>query len=149
MGYSKKYYWATLADTARTTLTWSPSSAPGGEVSLSPGLPIEQPVLTVYTGDVLSPIDPTLEIYPAVDDVDFRDYIIWFPQDSGLPPVYVMLKSPRDEPGVVTGVGSVVTGLWLNETTRGRGALFLRLLLTNYATKILTALINSDLLFGR
>lgn len=118
----KKYYWATLADTARTTLTWSPSSAPGGEVSLSPGLPIEQPVLTVYTGDVLSPIDPTLEIYPAVDDVDFRDYIIWFPQDSGLPPVYVMLKSPRDEPGVVTGVGSVVTGLWLNETTRGRGA---------------------------
>ena len=103
----------------------------------------------MYTGDVLSPIDPTLEIYPAVDDVDFRDYIIWFPQDSGLPPVYVMLKSPRDEPGVVTGVGSVVTGLWLNETTRGRGALFLRLLLTNYATKILTALINSDLLFGR
>lgn len=117
----KKRYSATLADTSRTTLTWTPNSAPGSGTQGSPGLPIEQPPLTVYTGDVLTPVEPQFETYPVIDDVGFDDYIVWFPQDSGLAPVYAMFMSPRYEPGIVTGYGGTVAGTWLGEGTRDRG----------------------------
>ncbi|SHO54492.1 S-type pyocin domain-containing protein [Vibrio quintilis] len=49
-----------------------------------------------------------------VADADLKDYILVFPADTGLPPLYVVFKeSPRDEPGVVTGQGEDITGIWL------------------------------------
>ncbi|WP_193386911.1 S-type pyocin domain-containing protein, partial [Yersinia pestis] len=39
-------------------------------------------------------ITPTILPLPQLYARDFHDYIIWFPADSGLEPVYVYLNSP-------------------------------------------------------
>ncbi|MDD2050842.1 S-type pyocin domain-containing protein, partial [Pseudomonas putida] len=43
---------------------------------------------------------------------DFRDAIIWFPSQPQILPVYISLNV-RGAPGVVTGIGQDVTGIWL------------------------------------
>lgn len=34
---------------------------------------------------------------PAPDDTDFNDYVIIFPADSGIKPIYIMLNNPYGE----------------------------------------------------
>ncbi|WP_093275180.1 T6SS effector antibacterial DNase [Vibrio xiamenensis] len=59
-------------------------------------------------------------LYP---EVDLAEYIFTFPADSGLPPLYVVFrKTARDESGVVTGNGEDVTGIWLEEASKGLGS---------------------------
>ncbi|MGN5594222.1 S-type pyocin domain-containing protein [Stutzerimonas nitrititolerans] len=43
---------------------------------------------------------------------DYRDAIVWFPVESGILPIYLSLNI-RNGPGVVTGVGQDVVGIWL------------------------------------
>ena len=38
-----------------------------------------------------------------------------FPTDSGLPPIYVMFRDPREDAGVATVMCQPVTGIWLGE----------------------------------
>lgn len=52
---------------------------------------------------------------------DFRDAIIWFPSQPQILPVYISL-SVRGAPGVVTGVGQDVTGIWLAGAGVGLGS---------------------------
>lgn len=52
---------------------------------------------------------------------DFRDAIIWFPSHPQILPVYISL-SVRGAPGVVTGVGQDVTGIWLAGAGVGLGS---------------------------
>lgn len=103
-------------------LTWTPASPPGGGEGTSTSLPPAPPGTIVYTGSSLNPVSNTTESYPALDLLDQERLIITFPIDSGLPPILVVFKSPRYEPGIATGVGAQVTGLWLGEATRGEGA---------------------------
>lgn len=103
-------------------LTWTPASPPGGGEGSSTSLPPAPPGTIVYTGSSLNPVSNTTESYPALDLLDQERLIITFPIDSGLPPILVVFKSPRYEPGIATGVGAQVTGLWLGEATRGEGA---------------------------
>lgn len=56
-------------------------------------------------------------IYPP----DYQDAIIWFPTHPQIAPIYLSL-SARHEPGVVTGVGEDVTGIWLAGAGTGLGA---------------------------
>ncbi|MDW6004437.1 S-type pyocin domain-containing protein [Vibrio mangrovi] len=58
-----------------------------------------------------------------IEDTDLKDYILTFPADTGLPPLYVVYKeSPRNESGVVTGNGEDVTGLWLEAAGKELGS---------------------------
>ncbi len=45
-----------------------------------------------------------------------------FPVGSGLPPNYIMFRDRREDPGVATGVGQVVSGNWLASASQGEGA---------------------------
>ncbi|WP_170837203.1 S-type pyocin domain-containing protein, partial [Pseudomonas indica] len=59
-------------------------------------------------------------VNPVLPD-DYRDAIVVFPADSGVPPLYVVMNI-RLDPGVVTGQGEVVTGIWLEQASRELGA---------------------------
>lgn len=97
------------------TLTWTPGSAPGKEVLGSTELPAEQPDIKIYPGARVTPVEGRTDEYPAEDEADTDDYILWFPKESGIDPVYVMASrsGPRYEPGTATGPGQVVGANWL------------------------------------
>ncbi len=103
-------YSFTTADTPPRTLIWTPVASPGDSSTVSPPSDIPKPD---YNGPVLVPVDPYIEEFPSVAEGGFDDYIIIFPADSGLEPVYVMFRDPRDEPGVASGEGVRIEGAWL------------------------------------
>ncbi|MFJ4442422.1 S-type pyocin domain-containing protein [Pseudomonas sp. NPDC089422] len=119
---TERQVYSLALDNPQRILTWTPASAPGGDDNSSTSLPSLPPGTVVYTGSSLNPITTETESYPALDLLDQERLIITFPIDSGLPPILVVFKSPRYEPGIPTGVGAQVTGLWLGEATRGEGA---------------------------
>ncbi|MBS0057256.1 S-type pyocin domain-containing protein [Yersinia sp. Marseille-Q3913] len=108
----------------RRTLTFTPTAAPGTDLSPVLPQPESAPAAPQHTGEVAirHTVIHTVLPQPAPEEHDFHDYIIWFPADSGLEPVYVYLRSPRDEPGIVTGLGQPVTGIWLAGAGEGLGA---------------------------
>lgn len=74
---------------------------------------------------------PSVWVYPPTEQSnkalvnpvhppDYQDAIIWFPA-TDIPAIYVVL-SVRNEPGVVTGQGQDVTGIWLAGASAGLGA---------------------------
>ena len=74
---------------------------------------------------------PTVWVYPPTEQSnkalvnpvhppDYQDAIIWFPA-TDIPPIYVVL-SVRNQPGVVTGQGEDVTGIWLAGAGVGLGS---------------------------
>ncbi|HHY0522965.1 S-type pyocin domain-containing protein [Vibrio parahaemolyticus] len=59
-------------------------------------------------------------LYP---EEDLAEYIVTFPADAGLSPLYLVFrKTARDESGVVTGNGEDITGIWLENASEGLGA---------------------------
>ena len=73
---------------------------------------------------------PAIWVYPPTEQSnkalvnpvhppDYQDAIIWFPA-TDIPPIYVVL-SVRYQPGVVTGLGEDVTGVWLAGASVGQG----------------------------
>jgi len=99
-------------------LLWTPAVNPND----TPGIPDLE----------AAPNAPHIWVFPPSEDSDriivnplyppeYKDFILVFPADSGLKPLYVVL-SVRDEPGVVTGQGQPVTGTWLADAGRGFGA---------------------------
>ncbi|AMK33657.1 colicin/pyosin nuclease family protein [Pseudomonas putida] len=86
-------------DQPAVTLTWTPAAVPGGQTSTST-TPIVKPEAPVFTGVELKPISVKAQTYPGVFP-DANDFIITFPADSGLKPVYVMFSEPLDS-GIFT-----------------------------------------------
>lgn len=119
---TERQVYSLALDNPQRILTWTPASAPGGEEGSATSLPPVPQGTIVYTGSSLNPASNETESYPALDLLDQERLIITFPIDSGLPPILVVFKSPRYEPGTATGIGAQVTGLWLGEGTRGEGA---------------------------
>ncbi|MFP1811457.1 S-type pyocin domain-containing protein [Lonsdalea quercina] len=108
-------------------ITWTPANPEGSEPlsqTETPVAPIDQPTILVH------PIpdgteETTTPPFPMPDERDFNDWILVFPADSGIKPIYVYLKSTaRDEPGIVTGQGERLTGegKWLEAASSGLGA---------------------------
>jgi hypothetical protein len=107
-------------------ITWTPGKPEGTDHPTHTGTAaptIDQPTILV------NPIpenqgESTTPPFPVPDEKDFNDYILVFPADSGIKPIYVYLKSARDEPGTATGKGEVLsgTGKWLEEASTGMGA---------------------------
>ncbi|WP_165392178.1 S-type pyocin domain-containing protein [Pseudomonas tructae] len=59
---------------------------------------------------------------PGLTDAHFDDYIIVFPADSGLAPVYIMLKDAREYAGGATGYGQVPGEGWAQAVSTPDGA---------------------------
>jgi len=79
-----------------------------------------------------APQAPQITIYPPVEQADnlivnpiyppeYRDFILVFPVGSGIAPLYIVMNA-RHDPGVVTGVGEDVFGIWLDGANQGLGA---------------------------
>jgi len=79
-----------------------------------------------------APQAPQIWIYPPTEQADniivsplypdaYKDFILVFPADSGIQPLYIVMNV-RLDPGTVTGQGKDVTGIWLAGATSGLGA---------------------------
>ncbi|EKQ4521943.1 type VI secretion system tip protein VgrG [Escherichia coli] len=107
-------------------ITWTPERPEGSDLPSHTGSdikPIDQATILV------TPIpdgkdEYTTPPFPVPEERDLNDYILVFPADSGIKPIYVYLKTARDEPGVATGKGEVLSGSekWLEAASSGLGA---------------------------
>jgi hypothetical protein len=103
----------------RPALIWTPAVSPE---SSSTVLPADDSKWPEYSGAAISPVSEQLGRFPTYDIEDFEDYILVFPADSGLPPVYVMFNSPRYLPGVVSGFGGDIDPNWQASASNGLGS---------------------------
>ncbi len=94
---SKGAYTFITDSTPSRTFIFTPAEPPGAEISpvLSP--PDSAPISPQHTGEIeIQPVvTPAILPLPQLDEGDFHDYIIWFPAESGLEPVYVYFNKPR------------------------------------------------------
>ncbi len=103
----------------RPALIWTPAVSPE---SSSTALPADESKGPEYSGAAILPVSEQLGRFPTYDVEDFEDYILVFPADSGLPPVYVMFNSPRYLPGVVSGLGGDIDPNWQVSASNGLGS---------------------------
>jgi hypothetical protein len=68
-----------------------------------------------------SPV-PELATFDAIEEVRFDDYVVVFPTESGLEPVYVLFNDRRDCPGVVSGEGHAEIDDWQTQALSSQGA---------------------------
>ncbi|HDT2983241.1 TPA: S-type pyocin domain-containing protein [Klebsiella aerogenes] len=83
------------------------------------------PVTPVHTGTAVKQADSIVTTtLPIADIPPLQDFIYWQPDASGtgVEPIYVMLASPRDLPGKVTGKGEKVGDGWLIKAGQELGA---------------------------
>lgn len=112
-------YSVTTSDNPSTTLIWTPAETPQSSPTT---LPLENPAPSVFSGTSVTPIEGRIDIFPQAGETSFRDIITVFPRDSGLPPIYVMFRDRREDPGVVTGNGEPISDNWLSGASVGDGA---------------------------
>ena len=100
------------------TLIWTPAANPSDTLGI--------PALEA------APQTPHIWIYPPTEQADaiivnpihppdYKDFILVFPADSGIKPLYIVMNV-RLDPGTVTGQGQNVTGIWLAGAGVGLGA---------------------------
>jgi len=118
---NRQVYSLALDDPQRI-LTWTPIQAPGSEEHSSTHLPPVPQGTVIYTGSSQKPLPSETESYPALDLLDQERLIITFPIDSGLPPILVVFKSRRYEPGTAVGTSNAAEGPWPGEAAREEGA---------------------------
>lgn len=105
------------------TILVSPADAPGADGTLTLTGPVPLPETILHTGGQLStPESLTVTTSPVPDDVEFNDLILIFPSESGLKPLYVMLRNRRNIPGTVSGNGQQVGSNWLSNVSTGNGS---------------------------
>ncbi|MCT8167381.1 MULTISPECIES: S-type pyocin domain-containing protein, partial [unclassified Pseudomonas] len=115
----RNVYIASTADIPPRTLSWTPIVTPG---DASTTLPPEQPEPSIYEGAKLKPVEVRIDSFPEVADASWDDYVIVFPADSGLPPIYTMFRDRRGEPGIIEGHGQAEANIWLSEADTGKGS---------------------------
>ena len=110
------------------TLLWHPATPPStlaaeGEFgNMIPGATIVEDLQKHLPGNIIVPPQPDIRTFPELPDLQIDDYVIIFPADSGLAPIYVMLRSPRYLPGVASGNGAVTPDRVLDAATTAAGA---------------------------
>ncbi|CRY22817.1 S-type pyocin domain-containing protein [Yersinia enterocolitica] len=78
------------------TFTFTPAYPPGMDISSVSPQPGSAPVFPQHTGtDIRFLATKRTLTFLAHEEVSFHDYIIWFPAESGLEPVYVYFNKPR------------------------------------------------------
>lgn len=104
------------------TITWTPD---GSTDVLTPDTVLpENDQLDVHNIWVRPIEEHEQEIGTALyPEEELAEYIVTFPADAGLPPLYLVFrKTARDESGVVTGNGEDITGIWLEKASEGLGS---------------------------
>ena len=104
------------------TILVSPENAPGYKGLPPLVTPAHNVAVPAHTGNQdPGEAAPLIESFPMADDMDFRDAILIFPEETGLKPIYVMLQSARDLPGKVEGEGADIAGRWLETSGKELG----------------------------
>ncbi|CAH0237647.1 Pyocin-S2 [Pseudomonas sp. Bi130] len=100
------------------TLIWTPAVDPSSTSGIPPleGAP-QAPHIWIYPPTEQADNIIVNPIYPP----EYKDFILVFPADSGVQPLYIVMNV-RLDPGVVTGRGQDVTGIWLAGAGTGLGA---------------------------
>lgn len=111
------------------TLLWHPATPPStlstfnpDDASFTPGVPIVEDLQKHLPGNIIVPPQPDIRTFPELPDLHIDDYVIIFPADSGLAPIYVMLRNPRNLPGVASGNGVITPDRVLDAATTAVGA---------------------------
>lgn len=99
-------------------LIWTPAATPSDTLGI-PALDAapQAPQITIYPPAEQSDRLIVNPIYPP----EYRDFILVFPAGSGIAPLYIVMNA-RHDPGVVTGTGEDVFGIWLAGASEGLGA---------------------------
>lgn len=88
-------YRLSLPDSTNT-LTWTPAVTPGNS---STERPIVQADTPTYPGTQIVPVEGRLDLHPILVE-GWDRFIIVFPDDSGIAPLYVVISSPYEGAGV-------------------------------------------------
>ena len=83
-------YETVLPDSPTDFLTWTPAITPGNSSTEQPIVQTETPA---YTGAPIIPIEGRLDLNPILVQ-GWDRFIIVFPDDSGIAPLYVVFSSP-------------------------------------------------------
>ncbi|WP_339478226.1 S-type pyocin domain-containing protein [Pseudomonas fluorescens] len=83
-------YEAALPDSPTDFLTWTPAISPGNSSTESPMVETES---TAYSGAPIVPVEGRLDLHPILVE-GWEQFIIVFPDDSGIAPLYVVFSSP-------------------------------------------------------
>ncbi|MFM9381325.1 S-type pyocin domain-containing protein [Pseudomonas sp. UV AK001] len=119
-----KRYTFTTEGLIPITLSWTPDSPPGDELLNSTDLPATDSGIRIYPGARVTQIEGRVDEHPSCDFDDPDDYILEFPIESGIEPIYIMATrgGPHYEPGTATGEGQVVGENWLGNATQPGGS---------------------------
>lgn len=100
------------------TLIWTPAVDPSSTSGIPPLEAAPQaPQIWIYPPSEKADSIIVNPIYPP----EYKDFILVFPADSGVHPLYIVMNV-RLDPGTVTGRGKEVTGIWLAGASSGLGA---------------------------
>jgi hypothetical protein len=83
-------YETVLPDSPTDFLTWTPAIVPSDS---STELPIAQTQTPTYSGAPIVPIEGRLDLHPILVE-GWDRFIIVFPDDAGIAPLYVVISSP-------------------------------------------------------
>ncbi len=110
-------------------LLWHPATPPSTLSSYDPetgshipGLPIVEDLRKHTDGLIQVPPELDIRTFPALPDEQPDDYVIVFPVDAGLAPIYVMFRDPRQIAGVASGHGQVTPDRFLEAAVTPEGA---------------------------
>jgi hypothetical protein len=101
------------------TITWTPLLEPQNP---SIGFPVTETDLPIYEGATLSPNEGRIDTFPQLDTYGFDGFITVFPIESGIPPLFILLRDRRQDPGVASGIGQEISGNWLGAASKPEGA---------------------------
>lgn len=99
------------------TLIWTPAVDPSSTSGIPPleGAP-QAPQIWIYPPTEQADNIIVSPIYPDA----YKDFILVFPADSGVQPLYIVMNV-RKTPGTVTGQGEEIAGIWLIGASSGVG----------------------------
>ncbi|KAE9639892.1 hypothetical protein EJA70_27025 [Pseudomonas sp. PB103] len=115
----KNVYVSGDAEAKGPTLTWTPLVLP---LNPSTDLPFADTDLPIYEGATATPQGGRVDPFPELDQYGFGGFITVFPIESGIPPTFTMFRDRRQDPGVATGNGQVISGNWLGTASTPEGA---------------------------
>lgn len=115
----KNVYVSGDAEAKGPTLTWTPLVLP---LNPSTDLPFADTDLPIYEGATATPQGGRVDPFPELDQYGFGGFITVFPIESGIPPTFTMFRDRRQDPGVATGNGQVISGNWLGTASTPDGA---------------------------
>ena len=99
------------------TLIWTPAADPSNTLGTPAleGAP-QAPQIWIYPPSEKADSIIVNPIYPP----EYKDFILVFPADSGIQPLYIVMNV-RKTPGTVTGQGEDIAGIWLIGASSGVG----------------------------